>query len=67
MPNSNEPQYPSKQGKVHIIDKMSIGYLKNQIEFISHTGIKEEYLSDLQKAYKQKTKIIFKPLLDEHE
>ena len=67
MNNSNPPTYRSVQGKEHSIDKMSKGYLKNQIEFITRTGIKEEYLSDLKQAYKEKTRIIFIQLIDEPE
>lgn len=66
MGENNNQKYISRQGKEHSVDKMSVGYLKNQIEYISRTGIKEEYLDTLKKEFKEKTKPIFIQLKDEH-
>ena len=61
MENSDKPtHYPRIIPKPIAIDKMSKGYLKNQIEYIEHTGVKEEYLDVLKEQLKEKNKKIFK-------
>lgn len=57
-------KYPTKISGEHDIANMSVAFLKTQIECVSHTGRNLEYLEKLKEAYRKKTMIIFKPLLD---
>ena len=66
MSLENNKKYVSRLGREHSVDKMSVGYLKNQIEYISRTNINEEYLATLKQEFKEKTKPIFIQLKDEH-
>lgn len=60
----NQQKYPTKISGEHDIDNMSVSFLKTQIECVSHTGRNLEYLEKLKEAYRRKTMLIFKPLLD---
>jgi hypothetical protein len=55
--------YPNRKGELKPIDKMSKGYLKNQIEYITRTGINIKYLSSLQAELKIKSVIKFKTIM----
>lgn len=52
--------YPRILPKPIEIVKMSTGYLKTQIEYIEHVGVKEEYLDSLKEELKERNRIIFK-------
>lgn len=46
--------YPQVNGNEYPIDKMSLGYLKTQLEKITRTGKKAEYKEDIEKQYNAK-------------
>ena len=58
----------SHNNKPHQINKMSIGFLRNQLEYINRTGINIEFKDALLKEYKERIKHInvFLPLSDNY-
>jgi hypothetical protein len=47
-------EYPQVNGNKYPIDKMSIGYLKTQLEKIKRTEINSNYKSEIEKEYNKK-------------